>query len=147
MSWTNLTTDPEDAVRRAVRWRKYLGLKQDHAFADAGAALGLTPRYVRGVVRGEIVEPLARRWHALRERWWRDMDRQAARFREIADQIERQAEAERIADAQFVLPLLLGGDQECAGKSERGLYSTAGGGPLTGRTGRKPGGSIGDMRR
>lgn len=105
MSWMNLAvSSPEQAVRWSVRWRQMLGLKQDHAFDDAGSVYGLAPRFVRGVVRGEL--RLGKRWRLLEHRWWADMDRQAAEFRAVADEIQRLKEAEQLADVQLSLPLL-----------------------------------------
>ena len=94
--------EPERAVRWAVRWRQCLGLKQEHAFSETGAALGLSARYIRGVFRDEM--RLSRqRWRQISRRIWDDMDRQAAEFRALAQQIEAKAEMGRLADKQLTL--------------------------------------------
>lgn len=103
MSWTNLAaSSPEQAIRWSVKWRQMLGFKQDHAFDDAGSAYGMKPRYVRGIVRDEL--RVGARWKLLQHRWWADMDRQAAEFRKVADEIEHQKEAEQLAGLQLTLP-------------------------------------------
>lgn len=96
-------TSPEQAIRWSVRWRQMLGMKQEHAFDDAGDALALAPRYVCGVVRDEItmVTGIRRRWRLMQRRWWADLDRQAAEFRAIAAEIDRLKEADQIAEIQL----------------------------------------------
>lgn len=117
MSWTNIAvSSPEQAVRWSVRWRQMLGFKQDHAFHDTGNFYGVKPRYVRGVFRDEL--RLGDRWKALQHRWWADMDRQAAEFRKLADQIQQQKEAEQTADLQLMLPL--GEGPKCSNCCARG---------------------------
>src|ERR1700744_2840645 len=100
MSWTKLAVNsPEQALCWSVRWRQWLGLKQDHAFDDAGRFYGLTARYMRGVVRDE--KRLGDRWRLLKHRWWADMDRAAAEYRAIADAIKEQKLAEQEAELQL----------------------------------------------
>jgi hypothetical protein len=95
-------SNPEEAVRLSVKLRQMLGLKQAHAFDDAGDALSLTQRYVRGIIRGELRN---RHWRLIQHLWWADLDRQAAQFRAVADAIDRQKEADQIAELQLTLPL------------------------------------------
>jgi hypothetical protein len=95
---------PERAIKWSVRWRQFRGFKQDHACQDAGDFLGLTPRYVRGVVWNEL-KIGEERWASVRRRWWADCDRQAAALRAAADAIIEAKEAEQLADAQHELPL------------------------------------------
>lgn len=105
MSWMNLAiTDPEHAIKWSVRWRQFLGFKQDHAFEDTGTFLGLTPRYVRGIVRDEL-RVGNDRWQSLRRRWWADCDRQAAELIAAAAEIKLAKEADQAAYAQYELPL------------------------------------------
>ena len=123
-------SSPEQAVRWSVRWRQMLGMKQDHAFDDAGDAFALAPRYVCGVVRDEItmVAGVRRRWRLIRHRWWADMDRQAAQFRAVADEIERQREADQIAALQLSLPLGDGAHDCSPSRTSRALAMEAGDG-------------------
>jgi hypothetical protein len=105
MSWKKLAvSNPEEAVRLSVRLRRMLEFKQPDAFDDASSALSLSPRYVRGIIRDEI-HSVARRWRLIQRHWWADMDAHAARFRAIADEIDRQKEADQIAGLQLSLPL------------------------------------------
>lgn len=102
MSWMKIAVNsPEQAVCLSVKLRRMLGFKQAHAFDDAGDAMSLTSRYVRGVIRGEF---RTRHWQVIRHYWWADMDRQAAQFRAIADEIDRQTEADKNAELQLNLP-------------------------------------------
>lgn len=124
MSWTKLAANtPEQAVRLSVKLRQMLGSKQANAFDDTGAALDLSPRYVRGIIRDEL-HNLAHRWRLMRRRWWADLDRQADEFRAIAAEIDRLKEADQIAQLQLSLPL---GDG-CSRHSAHGLSSFDGGG-------------------
>lgn len=100
-----------------------LGFKQMHAFDDASAALDLSPRYVRGIIRDEL-HNVVHRWRQMRHRWWADLDRQAAEFRAIAAEIDRLKEADQIAELQLSLPL---GDG-CSNHSARGSSYGYGGG-------------------
>jgi hypothetical protein len=92
-------------ARRATDWRfRYRRWKQTHAMQDAALALGTTPRRVQALLRGELVRVVKEEHSRLLACFWRDMDTATAELRARADQMEREAEAERVAVLQFTLP-------------------------------------------
>jgi hypothetical protein len=102
--------DHDDTVHTAVRvvvgLFRQLGHKNEYAIDLAAQALQITRR--RAWALRYLTQPvrvLREQRRLLLRRAWAEMDRQAAEFRAIADQVERQAEAQRIAEAQLTLPL------------------------------------------
>ena len=102
--------DHDDAVHTAVRvvvgLFRQLGHKNEYAIDLAAQALQITPR--RAWALRYLTQPvrvLREQRLLLLQRAWAEMDRQAAQFRAMADEVERQAEAQRIAEAQLILPL------------------------------------------
>ena len=133
------SADEDDArrvVSRVVAWFRASGHKNEHAIEQAAIALGITPRRAWALRYPSQLVKVARGQRALLlHRYWTLMDRQAAELRDRAEIIERQAEAERLAAAQLVLPLV-GGDQ-CSGHSVRGSHSASGDAHSIGATRRK----------
>jgi hypothetical protein len=103
--WTEIAnSDLQRMGRASVTWRKWLGMKSDHATEEAAGALGVSPRWMRSLVRDEPVS-LRDRYDRFLARWWADMDRQAETLRQRAAEIEAQAEAARVGDRQLTLDL------------------------------------------
>src|SRR6185503_5054836 len=98
--------DARRAVRRMVQWFRASGHKNEHALEQAAIALGITPRRAWALrYPSQLVRVAREQRNLLLHRAWAHMDRQAAELRERAEKIEAEAEAERLAAAQLVLPL------------------------------------------
>jgi len=120
MSWTEIAVnDAERIAHDAVSWRRWLGMKQEHAMEAAAVALGTTPRRIRGLIRGEVFKVLHAEYAAMLSHRWADLDRKAQEFRALAEATERQAEAERLANQQLELDL----GAPCCTTSARGSAS------------------------
>lgn len=106
--WTEIANSQPQQMqamgRASVEWRKWLGMKTDHATEQAAASLGVSPRWMRSLVRDEPVS-LSGRYARFMARWWDDMDRQAETLRQRAAEIEAQAEVARVANRQLQLDL------------------------------------------
>lgn len=117
-SWMfSAVNDPapiERMMRRSVKIRQWMGFKVDHAFEDAGLALGTTPRRVRGFVRGEVFKVAADEYRHMLHRWWADIDRQTAELQALAIRLQNEAEKEWSDEHQLSLPL---GDPPSASSS------------------------------
>jgi hypothetical protein len=122
-----LVQDAHRAVSALVRLFRALGHKNEHAIELTAGTLDITPR--RAWNLRYLTQParmLRQQRDLLLHRAWSAMDRQAAELRRRADEIERQAEAERLADAQLLLPLVLeGACSDCS--APRGICSAPGG--------------------
>jgi len=136
MSRQNVYTDEaaEADVRRAVShvvgFFRMLGHKNEHAIEMAAQALDLTPRRAWALrYPSQLVKVARVQRDLILHRWWAQMDRQAAELRARADQIERTAEAERLATAQLQLPL---GEPRCSGQSPHDSVCGDGCGPRRG---------------
>jgi hypothetical protein len=123
MSWMKTAVMDAGPSIRLIDWsiraRKLQGYKDDHAFDDAATRLALTPRRVRALRRREIWRVPVEQYRRLLDRWWADMDRQAAELHALADKLEKQAEAEWLAHNQLQLPL----EESCSAPSSRGSIS------------------------
>lgn len=116
--------DAHEAVTRVVKLFRQSGHKNEHAIELAARALNITPR--RAWALRYLTQPvrvLRQQRDLLLHRAWAHMDREAAQLRQRADLIERQAEAERLAEAQLSLPL--GGT--CGEHFGPGSHSSVGG--------------------
>ena len=92
MSWIKtFQFDPRAALADAVRWRRMLGSKQEHALTDAAGALDLTPRKARSLFRGEPAKIAPSAYETMMRRWFADLDLQVAALRAQANEIERRA--------------------------------------------------------
>lgn len=91
-------------ARDAVRCRRALGMKAEHAAEDAAGGLGVSPRWFRSLILEEPVS-LRGKYDDFLARWWSDMDRQAAALEERAAEIRRTVENDRVAEAQLELEL------------------------------------------
>lgn len=90
----NVISDIERIIRASLEVRRALGYKQDHAFEDVAKKLGTTARRVCGFLRGEVFKAPLSEYQRYLDRWWADMDHQAAELRKLAERIEREAEIE-----------------------------------------------------
>ena len=111
-------------VWRSTLWRRWLGTKQYHAMEDAALALGTSRRRVQSLLRGEIVRVLRDEHDRLLNHWLADMDRAAGELRARAAEMEREADAERLASMQLTLDLE---PPKCSPRSAAGSFFGAGG--------------------
>lgn len=101
-----------EAVSWVIDANRRRGHKNEEAIELAARALDLTPR--RAWALRYLTQPvrvMRTQYRLMLHRKWAAMDAEAAIYRARAAEIERQAEAEQLADAQFSLPL--GGSAQC----------------------------------
>ena len=121
--------DAHHAVAAVIRLFRRRGYKNEHAIDLAAQTLQITPR--RAWALRYLTQPvrvLREQRRLLLHRAWSEMDRQASEFRAIADAVERQAEAQRIAELQLVLPLGDGAHDCSPSRTSRALAMEAGDG-------------------
>lgn len=104
-AWSDFSDEAYPLIATAVRTARQDGHKIGDAIAATGERLGLPARMVRSILYSEPVRLSRERYEALLARWWSDMDRQAEALRRRAEELEQQAAAVRVADAQLTLPL------------------------------------------
>lgn len=112
-AWSDFSDNAYPLIATAVRTARQDGHKIGDAIAATGERLGLPARMVRSILYSEPVRLSRERYDALLARWWSDMDRQAEALRRRAEELEQQAAAVRVADAQLSLPL----EAPCVGQS------------------------------
>ena len=104
-AWSDFPDNAYPLIATAVRTARLDGHKIGDAIAATGERLGLPARMVRSILYSEPVRLSRERYEALLARWWSDMDRQAEALRRRSEELEQQAAAVRVADAQLTLPL------------------------------------------
>lgn len=104
-AWSDFSDEAYPLIATAVRTARQDGYKIGDAIAATSERLGLPARMVRSILYSEPVRLSRERYEALLARWWTDMDRQAEALRRRAEELEQQAAAVRVADAQLTLPL------------------------------------------
>lgn len=120
-AWSDFSNDAHPLIATAVRTARQDSCKIGDAITATSERLGLPARMVRSILYSEPVRLSRERYDALLARWWFDMDRQAEALRRRAEELETQAAAVRVADAQLTLPL----EAPCVERSTSGPASGA----------------------
>lgn len=110
--------EARNIVARAISVFRRAGHKNEDAVRMAADLFGVSSRRVWSLKYGQPVRVTPSLRQRLLDRWWASMERRAAQMRRDADELERQARNEALANAgQYELPLGTGDVERAQGRN------------------------------